>query len=72
MAQSLDVIKAELKRMASDGPTAAELDNAKNYLTGSYALRFDTNPKIANQLLASSRTIWASTMSTSATPRSTP
>lgn len=51
IVQSLDVIKGELKRMASDGPTAEELENAKSYLTGSYALRYDTNSKIANQLL---------------------
>lgn len=51
MAQSLDVIKAEIRRMAADGPTAKELDNAKSYLTGSYPLRFDTNSKIANELL---------------------
>jgi zinc protease len=51
IAQSLDVIRAELKRMADDGPTPAELDNAKKYLTGSFALRFDSNSKIANQLL---------------------
>jgi zinc protease len=51
IAQSLDVIRAELKRMADSGPTPAELDNAKKYLTGSYALRFDTNGKIASQLL---------------------
>ena len=51
MVQSLDVIRNELKRMASDGPTPTELANAKSYLTGSYALRFDTNAKIANELL---------------------
>ena len=51
IAQSLDVIKGELRRMAADGPTPEELANAKSYLTGSYALRFDTNAKIANQLL---------------------
>ncbi|MFZ4809084.1 MAG: M16 family metallopeptidase [Hyphomicrobiaceae bacterium] len=51
IAQSLDVIRGELTRMANDGPTADELANAKSYLTGSYALRFDTNAKIANQLL---------------------
>ena len=51
IAQSLDVIRSELKRMATDGPTEAELANAKSYLTGSYALRFDTNAKIAGQLL---------------------
>lgn len=49
--QSLDVIRDELKRMAEDGPTEVELANAKSYLTGSYALRFDTNNKIASQLL---------------------
>ena len=51
IAESLDVIRAELKRMADDGPTAEELANAKSYLTGAYALRFDTNGKIAQQLL---------------------
>src|SRR5918999_5590402 len=51
IAQSLDVIRAELKRMAAEGPTPAELDNAKKYLIGSYPLRFDTNAKIASQLL---------------------
>lgn len=51
MAQSLDVIRAEFKRAVEAGPTQQELDNAKSYLTGSFALRFDTNAKIANQLL---------------------
>ncbi|MGE0628889.1 MAG: M16 family metallopeptidase [Hyphomicrobiaceae bacterium] len=51
LKQSLDVIKAELNRMATEGPTQTELDNAKSYLIGSYALRFDTNSKIADQLL---------------------
>jgi zinc protease len=55
IGQSLDVIRAELRRMATEGPTAAELDNAKQYLTGSYALRFDTNAKIADQLLGIQR-----------------
>jgi zinc protease len=49
--ESIDVIRAELQRMATDGPTATELANAKSFLTGSFALRFDTNSKIANQLL---------------------
>jgi zinc protease len=51
IGQSLDVIKAELTRLANDGPTQKELDNAKSYLVGSFALRFDTNAKIASQLL---------------------
>jgi zinc protease len=51
IGNSLDVIRDELKRIASDGPTETELKNAKDYLTGSFALRFDSNAKIANQLL---------------------
>lgn len=51
IAESLAVIRDVLKRMAADGPTEAELANAKSYLTGSYALRFDTSAKIATQLL---------------------
>ena len=51
IGESLDVIRDELKQMAENGPTQTELDNAKNYLIGSYPLRFDTNSKIASQLL---------------------
>ena len=51
MGQSLDVIRDELKKMAEEGPSQEDLDNAKNYLIGSYPLRFDTNAKIATQLL---------------------
>jgi zinc protease len=51
IAQSLDVIRAELTRFAAEGPTEKELADAKSYLTGSFALRFDSNAKIANQLL---------------------
>ena len=51
-AESLDVIRAEITQMAEQGPTAEDLENAKSYLTGSYALRFDTSAKIASQLLA--------------------
>jgi zinc protease len=49
--EALDVIKAVMKRFAEEGPTQRELDEAKTYLTGSYALRFDSNTKIARQLL---------------------
>jgi zinc protease len=51
VGQSLDIIRAELSRMATEGPTAEELANAKTYLTGSYALRFDSSTNIAGQLL---------------------
>lgn len=51
MAESLNIIRNEMKKMAENGPTADDLQAAKDYLTGSYALRFDTNSKIASQLL---------------------
>jgi len=49
--ESLQVIRSEFKRIADEGPSETELANAKGYLTGSYALRFDSNSKIASQLL---------------------
>lgn len=51
VAESLEVIQGALARIAATGPTVEELDNAKRYLTGSYALRFDSSTKIAGQLL---------------------
>ncbi len=48
--EALDVIRGEIARMADGGPTEEELEKAKKYLIGSYALRFDTSPKIARQL----------------------
>ena len=50
-AESLGLIEEETKRMASEGPTQEELDKAKAYLKGSYALGFDTSSKIAGQLV---------------------
>ncbi len=48
---SIDLIRQELEKVANEGPNETEFANAKSYLTGSYALRFDTNVKIATQLL---------------------
>lgn len=48
---SLSIIQDEVKRMADAGPTADELDKAKKFLIGSYALRFDTSRKIAGNLV---------------------
>ena len=50
--ESLAVIRAEIARMASEGPTEAELSAAKRYLIGNYALRFDTSRTIAGQLVS--------------------
>ena len=50
-AESLAVIEAEIDKLATEGPTEEELDKAKKYLIGSYALRFDTSTKIAGNLV---------------------
>ncbi|SDT91427.1 pitrilysin family protein [Stappia sp. ES.058] len=49
--ETIAIIMAQMERMAKDGPSADELAKAKAFLTGSYALRFDTSDKIASQLL---------------------
>jgi zinc protease len=51
IGQSLEVIRAQFQRVLAEGVTDQELADAKSFLTGSYALRFDTNANIANQLL---------------------
>jgi zinc protease len=48
--ESLKVIEDEIAKLAEHGPEQSELSKAKSYLTGSYALRFDTSSKIAGQL----------------------
>jgi len=50
--ETLDVIENEIARMAKDGPSADELDKAKTYLKGTFALGLDTSSKIANQLVS--------------------
>ena len=51
VGQSLSVIQTELERIAEQGPSLQELESAKAYLTGAYALRFESSSSIANQLL---------------------
>ncbi len=55
VAESLDVIRAEWRRMAEEGVTAEELQKAKQYLTGAWPLRFDGNAKIAAMLVGLQR-----------------
>ncbi len=50
-AETVDTIAREVKRMADDGPTQAELDEAKSYLKGSQMLALDTSVKLASALL---------------------
>ena len=37
--------------MATEGPTEEELADAKSYLTGAYPIGFDSNSKIAGQMM---------------------
>ena len=48
---ALKLVREVLASMAEKGPTQQELDEAKTFLTGSYALRFTSNGAIASQLL---------------------
>ena len=50
-AETLGIIEQETRELAADGPTQEELDKAKAYLKGSYALAYDTSGKIAGQIL---------------------
>ena len=50
VAECLEVIASEIRRLGQDGPSDDELGKAKDYLMGSYALGFDTSTKIAHQL----------------------
>ena len=50
-AEALAVIADEIGRLVHEGPSDEELQKAKDYLTGSYALGFDTSTKIAHQLV---------------------
>lgn len=51
VGEALTVIGEEISRLIEAGPTDEELQKAKDYLTGSYALGFDTSTKIAHQLV---------------------
>ncbi len=49
---SLGIIRDEWKKMRDAGPTQQELDDAKQYLTGAWPLRFTSTGSIAEILLA--------------------
>lgn len=51
VAESMTVIRDEMRKLAEDGATDHEVEEAKRYIIGSYPLRFDTSPKIAGELL---------------------
>ena len=49
--ETLDLVQKEIHRFAEQGPTAAELAEAKNYVKSSFALNLDTSTKIASLLV---------------------
>jgi zinc protease len=49
--ETVDRISAELKRIADEGPTQQELDEAKSYLKGSQMVALDSSTKFAGALL---------------------
>ncbi|MGB8400742.1 M16 family metallopeptidase [Bradyrhizobium sp.] len=49
--ETVDAIEQEIRRIAEEGPTQKELDEAKSYLKGSQMLALDTSSKLAQALL---------------------
>jgi zinc protease len=49
--QTIEIVEAEIRRMAEEGPTEEEFVKAKTYLKGSFALGLDTSNRIAGQLV---------------------
>src|SRR5206468_4541081 len=49
--ETVDAIEQEIRRIAEEGPTQKELDDAKSYLKGSQMLALDTSSKLAQALL---------------------
>jgi zinc protease len=50
-AKTIEAINKEVSRMAEDGPTQQELNEAKSYIKGSQMLALDTSSKLASALL---------------------
>ena len=55
IGEAIEVIRNEWAKMARDGVSQSELNDAQTYLTGAYPLRFDGNAKIANILVGMQR-----------------
>jgi zinc protease len=49
--ETVEAIENEIRRMAEEGPTQKELDEAKSYLKGSQMLALDTSSKLAQAML---------------------
>jgi zinc protease len=51
-SQVVALIKENIAKLGKEGPTQKELDDAKAYLTGAFPLNFDSNAKIAKNLMS--------------------
>ena len=51
VAESIALVREEWRHMREEGPTAAELEKAKTYLTGSFPLGLDSTQHIAGVLV---------------------
>ncbi len=51
VARALDLVRAEWAEMAKSGPSADELQGAKDFLTGSFPLQFDGSARIARLMV---------------------
>jgi zinc protease len=49
--ETVDAVEKEIRRIAEEGPTQKELEDAKSYLKGSQMLALDTSSKLAQALL---------------------
>ena len=49
--ETIDAVEQEIRRIAEEGPTQKELDDAKSFLKGSQMLSLDTSSKLAQALL---------------------
>lgn len=52
VAQAIDLIRQEWRKMHDEGPTAKELADAKTFLTGSFPLTLDSTGRIAGTLIS--------------------
>jgi zinc protease len=50
-SEVVKLIKEDIGRLGAEGPTEKEVADAKAYLTGAYPLGFDSNTKIAGNLM---------------------
>ena len=50
-SDTIALVEKEIRRFADEGPTAAELAEAKNYVKSSFALNLDTSTRIAALLV---------------------